>query len=163
MRDICMINVDKQTYLTQTSPSINGQTSDITSQKRKAGPTGEISYGRECIKYQELQNTDGDHAESLPGIGKVTATNCRGSSNDSQEHVEVSIRSFVGELYWGSYQGMMWNPMGNDHPNRNTINPNISLLTAGETSLLRGERTIGSAGEGNNTSSSSSSHTRRNL
>ena len=47
MRGLCMINVDKKTYLTQTGPRNNGQTSGITSQKRKARPTGEINSGGE--------------------------------------------------------------------------------------------------------------------
>ena len=36
MRGLCMTNADKQTYLTQTGPRINGQTSSITSQKEES-------------------------------------------------------------------------------------------------------------------------------
>ena len=57
-----MINTDRQTYLTQTGPRLNGRTSGITSKREKPGPQGKSNLVG-SIKYQETPVTaeDKDH------------------------------------------------------------------------------------------------------
>jgi hypothetical protein len=80
MRSLCMINADKQTYITQTGPGINGQTSGTTSQKRKPGPLGKLPIwwgATDTRKHQSLQGNKGQ---------------CCGSNNHFQGQ-----RSLIGD------------------------------------------------------------------
>ena len=71
MRGLRMMNADKQTFLTQTGPTVNGQTSGTTSQERKLGP---------------VENIQSDEGQEIPGNKDL----CRGMnishSNWGQDH-----------------------------------------------------------------------------
>ena len=130
MRGLCMINVDKQTYLTQTGPRINGQTSGTTSQKRRPSPQ-EKSNLMGAINTRKPITAE-DRGKLLPGTKTIARGTSRitgdqrpllGISKGSQplklgifqQYAETWIRSVIEELYWGSYQGVVWNSVGNNH------------------------------------------------
>lgn len=97
----------------------------------------QTSAGDQAESLSGTETTAGDkrsHSYQPPGIGKVSAVNYWGSSNSSREHAEILIRSNIEELYQGSYRGIIWNSMGNNHQTDSSTKH--SLLTAEETSLL---------------------------
>jgi hypothetical protein len=78
-----MINAERQTYLTQTGPRINGRTSGITSQKRKAEATGEITSGGDTSTTKIYRPPLGIRdrcwgSETIVGDEKVKIVNHRG-------------------------------------------------------------------------------------
>jgi hypothetical protein len=85
---ICMVYVwwmlTKQTYLTQTGPKIDEQTSGTTSRERKPGPLGRILSDRDQ-RYQETKISAGEWASVIPAGDKIN----------------IQIKSAAGALYWG--------------------------------------------------------------